>query len=50
MVISSYFFITLDELSAKDTKNDFYKFYAYSQQLISAFRHIDEKTQKDKKQ
>lgn len=43
------FFITLDELAARDTRNDFYKFYAYSQQLISALRHIEQKTQKDKK-
>jgi len=40
------FFITLDEQSARDTKNDFYKFYAYSQQLIGAFRHIDEQAHK----
>lgn len=40
------FFITLDELAARDSQNPFYKFYAYSQQLIGAFRHIDEQAHK----
>ncbi len=32
------FYIETEELAARNTQNPFYKFYAYSQQLISAFR------------
>lgn len=40
------FYITIDELSARNTSGDFYKFYAYSQQLISVFRQKEEQAKK----
>ena len=41
------FYTTIDELSARDTANPFYRFYAYSQQLIGVLRRKEE--QKGKK-
>ena len=43
---SKTFYTTLDELAARNIQNPFYKFYAYSQQLISAFRQEEEITKK----
>ena len=40
------FYITIDELAARNTAGDFYKFYAYSQQLISVFRQKEEQAKK----
>ena len=40
------FYIELEELAARNTQNPFYKFYAYSQQLIGAFRQSQEAASK----
>lgn len=42
------FYIELEELAARNTQNPFYKFYAYSQQLISAFRQMGEQAKEQK--
>ena len=43
------FYIELEELAARNTQNPFYKFYAYSQQLIGAFRQNEEAARANKK-
>lgn len=40
------FYTQVQELAARNTQNPFYKFYAYSQQLISVFRKSEEAAQK----
>lgn len=41
------FYTKVQELSARNIQNPFYKFYAYSQQLISVFRKSEETATKN---